>query len=103
MTPIRSRRVTINSSKKTRPTGNRSASSTATRRRKVRDSNLLPDDRLAALRAEYAIATGTTYLNHGSFGPPPRAVVAAQQAVRDALNANPMRFFVREWDARFDD
>lgn len=68
----------------------------------MRDPELLPDDRWEALRAEFAISPGVAYLNHGSFGPPPRAVVAAQQAVRDELNANPMRFFVRAWDERFD-
>lgn len=65
-------------------------------------ADLLADADGAALRKEYALEPGTTYLNHGSFGPPPRPVVAAQQAVRDELNANPMRFFVRRWDRRFD-
>jgi isopenicillin-N epimerase len=69
----------------------------------VRDSDLLPDDVWTALRGEFALAPGVAYLNHGSFGPPPRAVVKAQQAVRDELNANPMAFFVRRWEERLRD
>jgi isopenicillin-N epimerase len=67
----------------------------------VRDADLLPDDVWAALRSEFALVPGVAYLNHGSFGPPPRSVVAAQQAIRDELNANPMRFYVRRWDELF--
>jgi isopenicillin-N epimerase len=33
------------------------------------------------------------FLNHGSFGAAPRAVLAAQQAWRDRLEAEPVRFF----------
>lgn len=66
------------------------------------DSDLLADAEWAALRKEYVVEPGTIYLNNGSFGPPPRPVVEAQQAYRDELNANPMRFFVRRWDERFD-
>jgi isopenicillin-N epimerase len=69
----------------------------------VSDSDLLPDDVWAGLRGEFDLAPGVAYLNHGSFGPPPRAVVKAQQAVRNELNADPMRFFVRRWDALFDE
>jgi len=68
----------------------------------VDDADLLADAEWAALRKEYVLEPGIAYLNNGSFGPPPLPVIAAQQAVRDELNANPMRFFVRGWDERFD-
>lgn len=67
------------------------------------DADLLADAEWAALRKQYALEPGVTYLNNGSFGPPPLPVVAAQQAIRDELNANPMRFFVRRFDQRFDE
>ncbi|MFZ9292387.1 MAG: aminotransferase class V-fold PLP-dependent enzyme [Ilumatobacteraceae bacterium] len=38
----------------------------------------------------------TTYLNHGSFGAVPRAVTAAQLAIRERCEANPNRFFRSE-------
>lgn len=34
-----------------------------------------------------------THLNHGSYGAAPHTVLAKQQAVRDRMDANPMRFF----------
>lgn len=48
------------------------------------------------LKAEWTIRPGTTYLNHGSFGPPPRAVREARQKWQDALDSQPMDFFVRQ-------
>lgn len=63
-----------------------------------RDPDLLPDDRWTALRGEFTIRPGVTYLNHGSFGPPSRAVVAARRAWQDDLDANPMDFYVRRYE-----
>src|SRR5689334_18449645 len=40
----------------------------------------------------------TTYLNHGSFGPPPRPVREARQQWQDALDSQPMDFFVRQFE-----
>jgi len=45
--------------------------------------------------AQWAIEPGVTYLNHGSFGPPPLVVRAARRAWIDRLDADPMDFFVR--------
>lgn len=50
----------------------------------------------AAFADEWDFPAGVTYLNHGSFGPPPRAVVQRQQLWREQMNANPMAFFDRE-------
>jgi isopenicillin-N epimerase len=41
-----------------------------------------------------------TFLNHGSFGACPRAVLDVQQAWRDQLEAEPVRFLGRELNGR---
>ncbi|MFO0626989.1 MAG: aminotransferase class V-fold PLP-dependent enzyme [Polyangiales bacterium] len=43
-----------------------------------------------------------TFLNHGSFGAAPRAVLAAQTRARAALEAQPVRFFTRDLEPRLD-
>jgi len=42
------------------------------------------------------------FLNHGSFGASPRPVLAAQQAIRDRIEAEPVRFFSSELEALLD-
>src|SRR5712675_630832 len=49
-----------------------------------------------SLKPEWSIRPGTTYLNHGSFGPPPRCVRDARQKWQDAIDSQPMDFFVRQ-------
>ncbi|MGI8500417.1 MAG: aminotransferase class V-fold PLP-dependent enzyme [Hassallia sp.] len=44
-----------------------------------------------------------TFLNHGSFGACPRAVLQAQQRLREQLENEPLRFFGREWEGLLDD
>ncbi len=39
-----------------------------------------------------------TFLNHGSFGATPTPVRHAQDALRDQLESEPVRFFVREYE-----
>jgi isopenicillin-N epimerase len=41
---------------------------------------------------------GVTYLNHGSFGPAPRSVLAARQAWFEQLESEPVDFFNRQLD-----
>lgn len=55
------------------------------------------DDRQAwsAWQHEWNLRDDTVYLNHGSFGPPPRPVVAARQAWQQQLDSQPMDFFFR--------
>lgn len=65
-------------------------------------SDLLPEPQLAELRRQFRLGEGVTYLNHGSFGPPPACVVAARRTWQDELDANPMDFLVRCWESRFD-
>ncbi len=49
-----------------------------------------------SLKAEWSLRPGTTYLNHGSFGPPPRPVRETRQQWQDAIDSQPMDFFVRQ-------
>ncbi len=49
-------------------------------------------------QSQWNLAAGVTYLNHGSFGPPPRPVQVAQRAWRERLDAQPMDFFVRQYE-----
>src|SRR5262245_29062990 len=44
-----------------------------------------------------------TFLNHGSFGSCPRAVLEFQREIRERLERQPVRFFVRELEALWDD
>lgn len=43
-----------------------------------------------------------TFLNHGSFGATPRAVLAAQSRYRAQMESQPVRFFAREYEALLD-
>jgi len=54
------------------------------------------DDDWMDVAAEWQLRSDTIYLNHGSFGPPPRAVQEAQQQWRMRLYEQPMDFFVRQ-------
>jgi isopenicillin-N epimerase len=52
----------------------------------------------APLKAQWRIRSDTTYLNHGSFGPPPEPVRQARQRWIDRLDEQPMDFFVRQFE-----
>src|SRR5262245_34839753 len=54
------------------------------------------DAAFASLKSEWNFRPGTIYLNHGSFGPPPRTVRACRQRWQDAIDSQPMDFFVRQ-------
>ena len=45
---------------------------------------------------------GVDHLNHGSFGATPRLVLAAQQAWRDRIEAEPVRFLARDVEGYLD-
>jgi len=49
-----------------------------------------------AMRAHWALDPAVTYLNHGTVGAPPRRVLAAQQAIRDAVERQPAQYLIRE-------
>ncbi|MBM3984753.1 MAG: aminotransferase class V-fold PLP-dependent enzyme, partial [Planctomycetes bacterium] len=50
----------------------------------------------------WALDPAVTFLNHGSFGACPRPVLAAQQRWRERLEAEPVRFMVRELEPALD-
>jgi len=50
----------------------------------------------SGLAAHWTLDPAVTFLNHGSFGACPRAVLEAQSELRAQLEAEPVRFFVRE-------
>ncbi len=50
----------------------------------------------AALRSLWSLEEGATFLNHGSFGAVPKTVRRAQEAWRDRMEAQPVRFLARE-------
>lgn len=48
------------------------------------------------------LADGVTYLNHGSFGLPPRPVLERREALLRELAAEPMDFFIRQLSDRLE-
>ena len=58
-------------------------------------ANALPPVGQAA-RHLFCLEDGVAFLNNGSFGATPRAVLAAQQNWRDRMEAQPVRFMHRE-------
>jgi isopenicillin-N epimerase len=55
------------------------------------------------MRDLWPLDPSVTFLNHGSYGACPNAVLAKQSALRAQLEANPMRFFQRELQPLLDD
>jgi isopenicillin-N epimerase len=56
----------------------------------------------ADLAARWALDPAVVFLNHGSFGACPRAVLEHQAALRAEMEAEPVRFLSRELDPRLD-
>jgi isopenicillin-N epimerase len=54
-----------------------------------------PDGFGAALRGEWRLEPGVAYLNHGGYGAPPVAVLAAQSAWHERIERNPTAFLAR--------
>jgi isopenicillin-N epimerase len=50
-----------------------------------------------ARRPLFNLQADAVFLNHGSFGLAPRAVLAAQAALRAEMEAQPVRFLRRQW------
>lgn len=50
----------------------------------------------------WALQPGLDFLNHGSFGACPAAVLAKQSELRALLERQPLRFLDREYEARLD-
>lgn len=54
------------------------------------------------LARHWTLDPGTVFLNHGSFGATPRRVLETQSAWRERMEAEPVRFFVRELEPAMD-
>ncbi len=57
----------------------------------------------SALRSHWMLQPELTFLNHGTFGACPRAVLQAQTELRNHMECNPVRFFERELPGLLDD
>jgi len=53
-------------------------------------------------RSEWSLRPGVTYLNHGSFGPAPKSVIAARENWSALLQSEPMDFLVRQLEGALD-
>jgi isopenicillin-N epimerase len=49
-------------------------------------------------RNQWDLAPGVVYLNHGSFGPPPKPVQDARRAWQEQQDRQPMDFFMRRYE-----
>ncbi len=56
------------------------------------------DDAWIGWQKEWSIRSDTTYLNHGSFGPPSNRVRQRQLQWQQQLNSQPMDFLVRHFE-----
>ncbi|MDB6173316.1 MAG: cefD, isopenicillin-N epimerase [Chthoniobacteraceae bacterium] len=63
----------------------------------------MPADKPACDPALWLLDETITYLNHGSFGACPRAVLDFQAAIRERIERQPMQFFVRDLEPLLDD
>ncbi len=54
-------------------------------------------------RALWPLDLSVTFLNHGSYGACPRAVLDAQARLRERLEGEPVRFLSRELEGRLDE
>lgn len=52
---------------------------------------------------DFPLDPSITFLNHGSFGSAPRAVLAAQDALRARMEAQPVQFMVRDLETLLDE
>lgn len=56
----------------------------------------------AAIRREWGLAPGIVFLNHGSFGACPKAVLRKQEWLRRQMEAEPVQFLWRRYEERLE-
>lgn len=56
----------------------------------------------SSLASNFVLSKDVVFLNHGSFGAAPKAVLDAQRALRERLEHNPMAFFIRDLEGLLD-
>lgn len=61
-----------------------------------------PPSHAARVRPLWALDPEITFLNHGSFGACPRAVLELQTRMRERMEREPVRFFLRDLDPMLD-
>jgi isopenicillin-N epimerase len=61
-----------------------------------------PPSQADRVRPLWGLDPAITFLNHGSFGACPRAVLEAQTRLRARMESEPVRFFVRELESMLD-
>jgi isopenicillin-N epimerase len=57
---------------------------------------------VSKLRRKWALAPGVVFLNHGSFGACPKAVLQLQTALRLQMEAEPVQFLWRRYEERLE-
>ena len=58
--------------------------------------------RPSKLRHHWSLAPGTVFLNHGSFGACPAAILKLQQKLRSHMEAEPVQFLWRNYEDRLE-
>ena len=56
----------------------------------------------ARIRGNWSLDPDVTFVNHGSFGACPKAVLKAQTDLRRRMEEEPVRFFARELEGLTD-
>jgi isopenicillin-N epimerase len=56
----------------------------------------------SALRGHWALAPGTVFLNHGSFGACPKPILELQSTLRQQMEAEPVQFLWRRYEERLE-